>query len=289
MFFILPENSNNLLNLIIESEFLTKQHLNRLIKAVKVEERTYLKIRMKTEDKNCIPKVRVAILGKSNVGKSALTVRYLTRRYIGEYRRNTDLLYKQTLTVYNTTVDVEIVDVCSAEAAGGFPEEAVLWADACVVVYDITSMESLKHATELLSRVHQVRQPLTQCHLVLLGNKSDLEHLRQVDENEGRSLASRFGAQFAEVSVAENTPAMYTSFDGLLNECKTSIGVLDQQHKSRKFSVSKMIGTLIGSNNNGKQQQHTQQGGTVVVCNKSDLYKSRVLKRRQNFTATASL
>lgn len=246
---------------------------------------------MKTEDKNSIPKVRVAILGKSNVGKSALTVRYLTRRYIGEYRRNTDLLYKQTLTVYNATVDVEIVDVCSAESPGGFPEEAVLWADACVVVYDITSTESLKHATELLSRVHQVRLPLSPCHMVLLGNKSDLEHLRQVEESEGRSLASRFGAHFAEVSVAENTPAMYTSFDGLLNDCKTSIGLIDQQHqhKSRKFSVSKMIGTLIGSNNNGKQQQQTPQGGTVVVCHKSDLYKSRVLKRRQNFVATASL
>lgn len=50
-----------------------------------------------------------------------------------------------------------------------------------------------------------------------------------------------------------------------------------------------MIGTLIGTGNNVKTPQNPNQGGTVVVCQKSDLYKSRVLKRRQNFMATASL
>lgn len=70
----------------------------------------------------------------------------------------------------------------------------------------------------------------------------------------------------------------------ILTECRQ----LQSSQKSRKFSVSKMIGTLIGSANT-KGTPNTNQGGTVVVCHKSDLYKSRVLKRRQNFTATASL
>ena len=33
--------------------------------------------------------LRVAVLGAEEVGKSALTVRYLTKRYIGEYRSDT--------------------------------------------------------------------------------------------------------------------------------------------------------------------------------------------------------
>lgn len=44
---------------------------------------------MRAEDRmNCGP-LRVAVLGGSQVGKSALTVRYLTKRYIGEYRSDT--------------------------------------------------------------------------------------------------------------------------------------------------------------------------------------------------------
>ncbi|CAH0557644.1 unnamed protein product [Brassicogethes aeneus] len=235
---------------------------------------------MKTEEKNNMPKVRVAVIGKSNVGKSALTVRYLTRRYIGEYRSNIDLLYRQTLTVNNASLDVEIVDVCSCDMQM-FPEEAIHWADACVIVYDITCRTSFNQASDMLQRVLQLR---TQIPTVLLGNKADLEHLRQIDEVEGRSLAAKHNLQFYEVSVAENTTQIYTAFDLILNMCRTNHAA----QKTRKFSVSKMIGTLIG-NTNSKVIQNSNQGGTVVVCHKSDLYKSRVLRRRQNFTATASL
>lgn len=238
--------------------------------------------KMKTEDKNNMPKVRIAVIGKSNVGKSALTVRYLTRRYIGEYRSNTDLLYRQTLVINNAPIEVEVVDVCSCDLAR-FPEEPIFWADACVVVYDITSKKSLTHATELMQKVHQLRSQ-HQIPMLLLGNKADLEHLREVAEIEGRTLAVQHGCQFYEVSVAENSSIIYSAFDVLLSECRS---VLSTQ-KTRKFSVSKMIGTLIG-NNNGKVTSNANQGGTVVVCHKSDLYKSRVLKRRHNFTATASL
>lgn len=105
-----------------------------------------------------------------------------------------------------------------------------------------------------------------------------------MEETEGRTLAIQNNCQFHEISVAENSPAIYSAIDNILNECRS----VQSTQKTRKFSVSKMIGTLIGSTN-GKVSPNTNQGGTVVVCHKSDLYKSRVLKRRQNFTATASL
>lgn len=126
----------------------------------------------------------------------------------------------------------------------------------------------------MLLKKFKNKQAIFKCHFLLL----------QVEEIEGRTLAVQNHCQFHEVSVAENSPAIYSAIDTILNECRS----VQSTQKTRKFSVSKMIGTLIGSTN-GKVQQTTNQGGTVVVCHKSDLYKSRVLKRRQNFTATASL
>lgn len=46
---------------------------------------------MRTEERNMCP-IRIAVLGTSQVGKSALTVRYLTKRFIGEYRSDTGRL-----------------------------------------------------------------------------------------------------------------------------------------------------------------------------------------------------
>lgn len=87
-----------------------------------------------------------------------------------------DLLYRQTLTINNTALEVEIVDVCSCDLEQ-FPEEAIYWADAAVVVYDITCRTSYTQATEMLQKVLQLRPQIP---TVLLGNKADLEHLRKV-------------------------------------------------------------------------------------------------------------
>ncbi|XP_071447355.1 ras-related and estrogen-regulated growth inhibitor-like protein [Hetaerina americana] len=325
-----------------------------------------------------LAKVRIAVLGKVNVGKSALTVRYLTRRFIGEYRSKTDLLYRQTMTINNTPLEVEIVDVSGSESEDEnevFPAEEVAWADGCLVVYSITDRESFAYAEETLRRlkpssaedsssssgsdtesVPENTPPSTpQQPLVLLGNKADLEHLRQVQGNEGKTAASHFSsnAKFFEVSVAENSKDLYAAFESLITECssrqrssashgglsnfsndnnnnngnhqngnnhfqltqcnnKNNIIQAQQIKVQRKFSVSKMIGNLIGKSvggNAGGNQQHQQQqlnstggvqtlpgqqqqpqGGTVTVFEKSDLHRSRVLKRRNNCAlASASL
>lgn len=82
------------------------------------------------------------------------------------------------MTINNNTLEVEIVDVCSSDTEI-FPEEPIYWADACVVVYDVTSSNSLKYAADILHQVQQLRTQ-NQIPVVLLGNKADLEHRREV-------------------------------------------------------------------------------------------------------------
>uniref|UniRef100_A0A2M4CVF6 small monomeric GTPase n=1 Tax=Anopheles darlingi TaxID=43151 RepID=A0A2M4CVF6_ANODA len=231
---------------------------------------------MKTEEKTNVPRVRIAVLGNINVGKSALTVRYLTRRFIGEYSSNTDLLYKQTVTLDSGVLDVEIVDI-SAENDNGFPVEQIQWADACLIVYSITDRSSYEYAQRSLAGVCLL--PNSPCCFVFFVVLF-LGSLGEVQETEGASLAASHAIGFCEVSVADNSPALYKAFERLLIESRA------RPVKPRKFSVSKMFGTLIG--NAGTRQAPVNQG-TVVPCHKGELHKSRVMKRRQAFTATASL
>lgn len=107
---------------------------------------------------------------------AALTVRYLTRRFIGEYRSNTDLLYRQTIPLDSGLLDVEIVDV-SAEIENDFPIEQIQWADACLIVYSITDRESYKYATRALANMKSIQ---TTTSSYLIANKNDLDHLREV-------------------------------------------------------------------------------------------------------------
>lgn len=41
---------------------------------------------MRTEEKPSVGTLHITVMGSSQVGKSALAVRYLTKRFIGEYR-----------------------------------------------------------------------------------------------------------------------------------------------------------------------------------------------------------
>lgn len=100
----------------------------------------------------------------------------MTRRFIGEYRSNTDLLYKQTVTLESGLLDVEIIDV-SVEDDDGFPIDQTQWADAVLIVYSITDRESFNYAVRSLGELRQIQNgPVT----YLVANKSDLDHLRKV-------------------------------------------------------------------------------------------------------------
>lgn len=107
----------------------------------------------------------------------ALTVRYLTRRFIGEYRSKTDLLYRQTISLDNGMLDVEIVDV--SETDNEFPIEQIQWADACLIVYSITDRESFKYATRALGNLKSLQNGPS---AYLIANKADLDHLREVSD-----------------------------------------------------------------------------------------------------------
>jgi GTPase SAR1 family protein len=50
--------------------------------------------------------------------------------------------------------------------------------------------------------------------LALVGNKSDLEDLRQVSEEEGRALAEELGAAFFETSAALGRASVEAAFEG---------------------------------------------------------------------------
>lgn len=100
----------------------------------------------------------------------------MTRRFIGEYRSKTDLLYRQTVTLDSGMLDVEIVDV-SAESENDFPIEQIQWADACLIVYSITDRESFKYAMRALANMKSLQNTIS---AYLIGNKSDLDHLREV-------------------------------------------------------------------------------------------------------------
>ncbi|KAG7172624.1 ras-related and estrogen-regulated growth inhibitor-like protein isoform X3 [Homarus americanus] len=202
---------------------------------------------MKTEDKNNNGPLRVAVLGSRQVGKSALTVRYLTKRFIGEYRSDTDMLYKCVLQVDGAPQSVEIMDTWAS--CDQSSDAHLQWAEAFVVVYAITDKQSYTWAANTVQELSERRSSAS---VLMLGNKSDLGHLREVEEVEARTLALTHASRFSEVSTAESCTPVADALDNFLKEVKTHRGgsngntLSNGSPKQRKLSVTRMLGSLIG-------------------------------------------
>ncbi|XP_067010637.1 ras-related and estrogen-regulated growth inhibitor [Anabrus simplex] len=194
-------------------------------------------------------RIRVVVLGSSRVGKSAVTVRYLTKRYIGEYSSSSDFLYRHNVTFDNVTTEVEILDTSKCAATGCLYDH-IRWGEAFVVVYSVVDRASFNDAHELLGKLAQIKLPSYYTAL-LLGNKRDLDHSREIGVDDGQELSLQFGCQFYEVSAADNFAGVSLAFQSLLREAR-SVQLLRALPIRRKLgvnSVSKVLGNIFGKNN----------------------------------------
>ncbi|CAN7995214.1 unnamed protein product, partial [Ixodes hexagonus] len=201
---------------------------------------------------------------------AAVTVRYLTKRYIGEYSSSKDMLYRHNVTFDNVATDVEILDslcrrskttrfVPSTQVTGCLYDH-ITWADAFVLVYDICERASFDHARALLETLVALRGARS-APMILLGNKRDLEHCRQVGVDDGHEASLHFHCQFYEVSAAENYVGVSLAFQSLIRETRAlqALRTLPIRRKAgAAMTVSKMIGMVFGkshkNNRNGKKR-----------------------------------
>uniref|UniRef100_A0A4W5RA24 small monomeric GTPase n=1 Tax=Hucho hucho TaxID=62062 RepID=A0A4W5RA24_9TELE len=63
------------------------------------------------------PEVKLAVFGRAGVGKSALVVRFLTRRFIWEYDPTLESTYRHQATIDDEVVTMEILDTAGQVGA----------------------------------------------------------------------------------------------------------------------------------------------------------------------------
>ncbi|XP_034384876.1 ras-like protein family member 12 [Cyclopterus lumpus] len=143
----------------------------------------------------------LVLLGVMGCGKSALTVKFLTKRFISEYDPHLEDIYSSEEKVDQQPVTVRVMDTCDQEGPVN-SERYLSWASAFLVVYSIDNMESFKGCQlylQTLALHNKTFNPQTP--IILLGNKLDMDRYRQVTPCDGELLASRFGCLFFEVSA----------------------------------------------------------------------------------------
>uniref|UniRef100_A0A7N9AT26 small monomeric GTPase n=1 Tax=Mastacembelus armatus TaxID=205130 RepID=A0A7N9AT26_9TELE len=146
----------------------------------------------------------ILLLGAHNVGKSALTVRFLTRRFIGEYG-DIESVYSRVDRIDGQGICFNIWDSqCSqvGDTCCSLSDKHLQWADGMILVYSICDRSSFEVVRQQLQQIRRSRKP-SSVPVVIVGNKRDLQRHRSVSSEEGRLLALSQQCGFFEVSAAE--------------------------------------------------------------------------------------
>ncbi|XP_011948138.1 PREDICTED: ras-like protein family member 12 isoform X1 [Cercocebus atys] len=166
--------------------------------------------------------VNLAILGRRGAGKSALTVKFLTKRFISEYDPNLEDTYSSEETVDHQPVHLRVMDTADLDTPRNC-ERYLNWAHAFLVVYSVDSRQSFDSSSSYLELLAlHAKETQRSVPALLLGNKLDMAQyrhptyarasllfpptsipmaFRQVTKAEGVALAGRFGCLFFEVSA----------------------------------------------------------------------------------------
>ncbi|XP_071478828.1 ras-related and estrogen-regulated growth inhibitor-like [Diadema antillarum] len=163
--------------------------------------------------------IRFTILGQRGVGKSALVVRYLTHRYIGDYDPDLESVYSQPTRIDDQSITLHVLDT-----AGEFDFESssrieqIRGSDAFVLVYSVTDRSSFIYLHKLKRFIFKSRRDLDRAPTLIIGNKVDLCHLRKVTTQEGVQLAKDYGCAYCEMSASEGFVPVVDAFHDLYRE-----------------------------------------------------------------------
>eukprot|EP00061_Rhincodon_typus_P008490 g31130.t1 len=91
------------------------------------------------------------------------------------------------------------------------------WAEGFVLVYDITDRISFEEVISLKNFLDEIKKPKNVT-LILVGNKADLDHSRQVTTEEGEKMATEMACAFYECSACTGEGNINEAFYELCRE-----------------------------------------------------------------------
>lgn len=147
---------------------------------------------------------KLVLLGESAVGKSSIALRFVRREFIPNQEATIGAAFlARSVSTPVGNVKLELWDTAGQERYRSLAPMYYRGAAGAVVVYDITSSDSLRRAVTWIKELRTSGDP--NIAVVLVGNKCDLDSLRQVPTHEAEAVAQQENVLFFEASAKDGT------------------------------------------------------------------------------------
>lgn len=159
---------------------------------------------------------KVVVLGSGGVGKSALTVQFVSGTFVEKYDPTIEDFYRKEIEVDQNPAILEILDTAGTEQFASMRDLYIKNGQGFVLVYSVTGQHTFRDAKPLREQIQRVKG-VEKVPIVLVGNKCDLEKEREVSMNDGLMLSQEWSCPFFEAS-AKNTQNVNELFAEVVRE-----------------------------------------------------------------------
>lgn len=184
------------------------------------------------------------IIGDTGVGKSCLLLQFTDKRFQPVHDLTIGVEFGARLvTIDGKQIKLQIWDTAGQESFRSITRSYYRGAAGALLVYDITRRETFHHLASWLEDAKQhANANMT---IMLIGNKSDLTHRRQVSTEEGEAFAKEHGLVFMETSAktAHNVEDAFINTARKIHE-KIESGIFDVSNESYGIKVGLGGGTV---------------------------------------------
>ena len=167
---------------------------------------------MSNEEENDdeITEIKAILLGETGVGKTNLANAAVDLRFDQNAKSTSNALYVQKkMIIFGKNYQLRLWDTAGQEKYRALTKLFYKDSKVVIFVYDITNKKSF---TELNFWINEIKESLgDEPVLAILGNKNDLEEMKEVDDDMAQKFAEEKGMKFKVIST-KNDPKSFKMF-----------------------------------------------------------------------------
>lgn len=159
---------------------------------------------------------KVVLIGDSGVGKSNLLSRFTRNEFSLETKSTIGVEFAtRSVQADKKTIKAQIWDTAGQERYRAITSAYYRGAVGALLVYDVSKQQTFKSVERWLTELRENASP--NIVIMLVGNKSDLRHLREVPTEAAKEYAEKNALSFIETSALEATN-VELAFQNILTE-----------------------------------------------------------------------
>jgi len=159
---------------------------------------------------------KMIVLGDGGVGKSALTIQFISNYFVEEYDPNIEDCYRKQAVIDGEVCRLDILDTAGQDEYSAMREQYMRTGEGFMLVYAVDKPSSFELLSMIGLQVKRVKDR-DDVPMVLVGNKCDLE--AQVHYEKAKSLAEFHGCPLL-VTSAKTREGVIDAFHTLVREIR---------------------------------------------------------------------